>query len=149
MSDIIQDGIRGAVIVTDLPDRACFSSWREFVQSLGQYLAVEVPANASGVIFSPSEPGEDERNVIWVQRAANGEVRGIFLFTNGAWQANFGFIEREYKWLAGDSANPPKGTAVILPGDGVFSPQQVSHIINQYLPNGAGGYSIFAVRQAG
>lgn len=143
---VIQDTIRGAIKVTDLPDRAAFTTWADFIKSLERYLAVELPVNVSGVIFDRSQPSEDNRDKIWIRRESNGDVTGLYIFSGGKWKPFYALAPNQVTWMYGDSGNLPDSFVLINTGDVVIEPDVVVHIKNQYLPKAGGGWSYFAVR---
>lgn len=150
---LIQDVVKGALKLNQLPERQCFTSWLEFVQSLPDLLSVEVPAFLGGVIASQSEPSEDQRNALWLRLSSNGAVLGLYAFQKGSWE----IIQpdqdpfRPY-WEIGDSSNPPKGYTPILPGDPVIPSNVVTWLVPQYLILNTGPpitYQVYTMRWTG
>lgn len=149
---MIQNTVASALKVIDLPERACFTTWREFIESIPQFIGVEVPASVSGVIVGPSAPGEGDMDKIWFRRDNAGNFLGIYAFQNGAWRILVQQIPgvTEIFWVVGDSENPPEGFTVIAAGDPTMPAATALGITSMYLPNPVGpGFSYFAMRFSG
>jgi hypothetical protein len=143
---VINEVIRGALKLTQLPDRVCFTSWRDFVQALPDLLSVEVPESVSGVVVSADQPGDDDKEKLWFRRDFSGNFLGLYAFQNGNWHPFYNLAPNEVVWVFGDSGDPPDGFVVILPDDPVVPSAVVTHLINLYLPNESGSFAYFAVR---
>ncbi len=141
--------VKGAVKISGLLDRECFSSWRDFLESLPRLLTIDIPTRILGVVFSKSEPGEDSNDVLWVNRDASGQVVGIYAFQNGKWEPLYTFGAGQIHWFWGDSTTPERGFKVILPGDTEVPSSIVGHIVPLYKISGAGRYEYFAARYIG
>lgn len=146
---IINDVIRGAVKVDGLPDRVSFSSWRDAILALPELLTIEVPPGAIGVVVGQDTPSEDDRNKVWYRRDKSGAYLGAYGFQNGAWHEIQQTGLQQVYWVYGNSLDVPEGFTVIEPGDAAVPEVVVNKIIGQYVPNGVGGYSYFALRFSG
>ncbi len=145
----ISDTVLGALKLTGLPDRMCFTSWLEFVQALPELLSVEVPTSASNVLVGNDYPNADETNKIWYRRDPGGNFIGIYAFQNGQWRLLYNQVLNQISWLYGNSTTIPDGFILIEPGDSQLPSNVVSHLVAQYVPIPGGGYSFFAVRYVG
>lgn len=149
---VIQNTVASALHVIALPERACFTTWREFIESIPQFIGVEVPASVSGVIVGAAPPGEGDRDKIWFRRDNSGAFLGIYAFQNGAWRKLIQTLDgvEQIFWVVGDSENPPDGFTVIQEGDITMPPSTVLGIRSQFLPNPIGsGFNYFAMRFSG
>lgn len=148
---IIEDVVQGAIKLVGVPERACFRTWQEFIESLPRYLGVEVPASVSGVVVGPDSPSEDDKNKVWFRRDPSGVFLGIYAFQNGAWRPLYNYAPGEVIWIAGDSNAVPAGFTLIEKGDPTMPSDVVNAIVGQYVrvsgdPN---SYLYFAVRYSG
>jgi len=147
---IIQDVVKGALKLATLPDRVCFSSWRDFLEQLPKMLSVEIPANLGGVVTQQAEPGVDDRNKLWLRIDPSGNVINLYAYQQGNWEILVTDTAYDIKWTVGDSNTPQNGYTVILPGDTLFPNSVVSVLVAQYIPLAPGpGYLYFATRFSG
>lgn len=147
---MIQNTVASALKVIALPERACFTTWQEFIESIPRFIGVEVPDSVSGVVVSSTPPGEGSRDKIWFRRDNNGSFLGIYAFQNGAWRPLYQFAPGQVIWMVGDSDNPPEGFTVIVAGDPTMPNSTALGIMAQYIPNPIGpGFNYFAVRYSG
>lgn len=149
MSVVIQDVVRGALKVDNLPDRACFTSFEELLQALPTFLSVEVPTSVSGTLVSREPPSEDDRDKIWYRRNSSGAFVGTYAFQNGQWRPLYQFAPGQIIWMYGNSARVPEGFVLIQEGDTMLLSSVVNALKSTYISDGAGGYSYFAVRYVG
>lgn len=149
---VIRNTVRGAIKVDNLPDRACFTTYVEFINALPQYLTVEVPNSITNVIIGSSPPGEDDKDKLWLRRDNSGRVIGLYTFQNGAWRPFDTSVVPgviNIKWVVGNSANIPDGYILIESGNTDIPSNVVQSIIAQYVPNTSGGFSYFAIQYIG
>lgn len=143
---VVVNTMQGALKLLGLPERAQFTDLTSFVKWLVDSLIVEVPIEALGVIFSDTAPEESARDSVWINRRSNGEISGVFVFQLGKWRPLYLPAPGQFYWVSGDSQNYDPDFTVILAGDDVIPPEVVTNLMNEYVPDGAGGYSKFAVR---
>lgn len=145
------DSLLGTVKIIGLPEKECFKSWAEFVKSLPEHLAVQIPTGFGAVIVSATQPDESQRDFLWVRRDNSGNFLGLYSFSGGSWKSIFlvPSSQTQIVWLFGSSATPPDGFTVIVPGDSVISSTVVNILIGQYVPPGVGPYSYYAARYSG
>lgn len=144
--------VAGSLHVISLPERACFTTWQDFINSIPAFIGVELPVPLSGVIVGPTPPGEGDRDKIWLFRDNGGNVNGLFAFQNGAWRLIVQSIQgvTQIYWIVGDSENPPDGFTVIEEGDPTMPASTAQEIRALYAPNPVGpGFNYFAVRFSG
>lgn len=146
---VIVDVVTGAIKLNNLPDRECFRGWDDFIRRLPEFLSVEIPPSALGVIIGKDSPSEDDRDKIWYRRDASGAFLGIYAFQGGAWKPLYNIPTGQIIWLWGSSQSIPEGFTFIWTGDAVIPSNVVAGIIGQYIPDGSGHYSYFAVRYSG
>lgn len=144
----INDVVRGLLVAT-VPERLCFNSMADLLRALPDLLSVEVPSSTGSLVVSSSDPGEDQRGKLWLRTTNSGGIIGLYVFQGGKWNPFYQFAPGQVMWLYGDSANIPEGLLLIEAGDDVVPAPVVAHLVPQYLPNGGGGYSYFAVRYIG
>lgn len=113
-----QTVIKGSIVVQGVPEAACFDSFAQLLNSLGQYLTVEIAASSiSNVVISNQQPGALDRDKIWFRRANSGVFVGIYVFSGTQWVQVLP-PPGQVIWMAGNSATPPAGY-VLLPDDTV------------------------------
>lgn len=143
------NAIVGSIKIVGLPERESFTGFRDFWERLPELVEVELPAGATGIVFSSTEPGEDYRNSLWVNRDNNGIVLGLYSFQGGKWKQIQNTILGEIRWIYGDSDTTPDGWKLIITGDDTVPDTVVAHLVPQYLTLSAGRYSFYAVRFVG
>lgn len=147
---VVNTVVRGALKIDNVPDRACFSTWRQFLESIPDFLTVEVPSSVSGVVVGPNTPDEDDRDKIWFRRDNGGNFLGVWAFQNGAWRPLFNFGTNQIIWTFGDSTNIPDGFVLIEEGDPVIPSNIVQGLTALYIPAQAGpGFGYYALRFSG
>jgi len=154
MTQIIQDVIRGSLKVNDLPDRVCIRDWRQLIESIPQFMTVEVPASASGIIIGATAPGDDDINKLWLRRENSGAVLGLYAFQGGSWNKIYNVIQDsgnvEIRWLGGVSTSITPGWILIEENDAVLTSNTVQKIRSEYVPSSTPGvFNYFAVRYVG
>lgn len=133
--------ITGAVKSKNLPNTACFTNFTELLQSLEQYLTVEIPTDSiSGVVVSVEQPSRTD--VLWIRRDPSGVIIGGYVYSSGKWVALFPPPNQIF-WMYGDSRTPPPGYAVITQGDGTFSTAQFAQFVTQYIADPSGTYFVY------
>lgn len=149
---MIENTTAGALKVLGLPERVCYKSFKEFIESIPTFIGVEVPSSIIGVVVGPNPPGEGQRNALWARRQTNGEFLGIYAFQAGAWRILYQQIPgvTTINWFVGNSLTPPDGFTVIEENDPTM-PSTVSNGIRAlFIPNPIGpGFSYFAARFSG
>lgn len=146
----INTTVRGAIKIDNLPERARFTTWLEFLEQLPDLLTVEVPSSISGVIVSIDEPGEQDRDKVWYRRDSAGRFVGVFAFQGGGWNLFYQFAPQQVIWTWGDSNTIPDGFTLIDVGDTVIPNSIVLAIKAQFVPNPVPpGYVYFAIRFSG
>lgn len=134
----------GAIQVKGLPEEACFTTFKELLQALKDYLVVEIPRSITNVLFSVEEPAPDQRNYLWVRYNNAGGFVGLYIYAAGAWQL-ITPVPQGIFWIYGDSDNPPPGYLPILSGHPEFTAAQITFMEAQYYPSGGPApYSIYA-----
>lgn len=148
---IIRDVVRGVLKVDNLPERACFTSWQDFLEELPTFLTVELPTNVSGVVVGRDFPTDDDKDKVWFRRDPSGNFLGIYAFQNGAWRPFYNVTPGQVIWTIGDSDNVPDGFVLIETGDATIPSTVVEALMGQYISKagGGGGFVYFAMRFAG
>lgn len=142
MSDIINT-ITGSVKVVGLLEEGCSLSAQEFLLSLQELLAIEIPVQRiTNVIISNQQPGDEDRNTLWVQRTNGGSVIGIRVYSAGKWVQVFPAPNQVY-WLYGDSREPPAGYVVITAGSGQFTVAQYNDLITNAISDPTNTYFVY------
>ncbi len=124
----INDTIRAAVKIQGLPERVELGSWEDVLKALTEYLVVEIPKSATGVIYSSKEPSKDEREKIWIRSDGSGGSTQEYRYVRGKWQPAYDIHPDVITWVYGDSENPPTGFEAILDGDGRIPSTDVNNL---------------------
>lgn len=142
MSDLINT-ITGSVKVVGLLEEGCSLSAQEFLLSLQELLAIEIPVQRiTNVIISNQQPGDEDRNSLWVQRSNGGSVLGIRVYSAGKWVQVFPAPNQVY-WLYGDSRTPPSGYSVVSAGSGQFTVAEYTELIKTAIPDPTNTYYVY------
>lgn len=116
-----QTVIKGAIKVQGVPDTACFDTFAQLLNSLGQFLTVEIAQSSlSNVIISNQQPGALDKDKVWFRLANSGSFLGIYIFNGTIW-AQVLPAPGQVFWLAGNSTNPPPGYTLLPDDTAVFS----------------------------
>jgi hypothetical protein len=142
MSDITNT-ITGSIKVIGLLEEGCSLSAQEFLLSLQELLAVEIPVQRiTNVIISNQQPGDEDRNSLWVQQSNSGTVIGVRVFAAGAWVQLFPAPDQIF-WLKGDSRVPPAGYRTVTAGTGIFTVDQYNELIRNAIPDPTNTYYVY------
>lgn len=144
--------VRGAVKIDNLPDLACFTSFKDFLKELPNLLTLELPVTISNVIVSNIQPTDALRSSVWFRMSNSGSFIGIYLYSGGAWRQIFPIPEPVVQvfWVAGDSRDIPVGFELVDAGNPNFTASQRTHIMAQYLSDPTNTfYEYFAVNYVG
>lgn len=135
--------IKGAIKVSGIPQGACFTSFADLLNALGQFLTVEIPNQSfSNVVISTQQPGAADVGKLWVRRANNGNFVGFYLFQGGAW-VQFYPVPQQLFWLYGtpgpypDSDTPPPGFKLLEASDNLLSLADYNALIATAIPAGS------------
>lgn len=109
---LLSDVVRGSLVVTNLPEDFCFTTFRELILALTQYLAVEVPSTITNVVVSNVQPLDSQTNSVWFRISNAGGFQGIYVFSNGSWVQVFP-AQNGVFWFMGNSTTPPDGYTLI------------------------------------
>jgi hypothetical protein len=154
MTQVIQDVLKGSLVLQEVPERVCIESWRDLIEIIPQLIGVEIPNEVSGLVVGPNPPGEDDINKLWLRRDNSGNVEGLYAFQNGSWQIIYNIINeggnQEIRWIVGNSANAISGWEVITADDPILPAAVAQKIVAEYVPSGTPGvFNYFAVRYVG
>ena len=132
----IQSIIKGAIKVQGVPESACFQNFAQLLNALGTYLSVEIANQAfSNVVISVAQPGQADRDKMWVRLNPAGQFIGFYFYFNNIWNQVYP-VPGEIFWLIGDSANPPAGFAFFDNSDGTMTGPDYTELIAMAVPNG-------------
>lgn len=106
------DVIRGAIKIDNFLQDKCFTSWKDFVLALPQMLTVEVPTSVTNVTVGTVQPGDDEKDNLWIRRDNSGSFLGMYIFAAGSWKQIFP-VPNEIFYVYGDSRQPPPGYSFV------------------------------------
>lgn len=106
------DVLRGAIKIDNFLEGKCFTSWKDFVLALPQMLSVEVPTSVTNVTVGTVQPGDDEKDNLWIRRDNSGSFLGMYTFAAGSWKQIFP-VPNEIFYVYGDSRNPPAGYSFV------------------------------------
>lgn len=131
----IESVINGAVVVKNVPDGACFTTFADLLRSLGNYLSVVIPnQDFSNLVVSVQQPGVADQNKIWWQISGSGSFVGVKVFSGGVWVQVLPAPNQIF-WLYGDSDNPPPGFSFAAVNT-LFSAPHYAELIALAVPNG-------------
>lgn len=133
---------RAEIKIDGLPDDYAYTDMRSFIEFLVDHLVVDIPNEITNVVMSATQPGDNERDSVWLRRNNAGSFIGIYLYSNGAWSQFFP-APGEIVWLRGDSRNPPAGYRVIESGTPGFTDYEVAFYTNKYLQKEGDTYYIY------
>lgn len=126
-----QNVIKGAIKVKNLPDDACFTTFADLLKSLETYLGVVLPVgDISNVVISTQQPGDSDRDKLWLRRANSGKVIGFYVFSEGKWLP-LSPAGNQVFWFYGDHRDPQPGYKFIELGDGVFNSSEYPQFLAQ------------------
>lgn len=137
--------VKGSIVVQNLPDLACFTDFRELLLSLQTFLSVEIPASITNVIISNIQPGDDQRQSLWIRLSNGGNFIGVYFFAVGAWRQVFPQPNGVF-WMFGDSRDIPNGYLLVDEDNPHFTTSGAQKIMSNYVVSVAGDFfTYFAV----
>lgn len=83
------DVVQGALKLKGLLEEYCIKSAAELVKAIPDLFTVEIPASVTNVVISSQQPGDDQRQSLWVRQNTNGGFIGIYVYSAGNWQVIF------------------------------------------------------------
>lgn len=78
--------IRGGLVVQNIPENACFTSFVELLKALPTYLGVQIPDSVTNVIVSNIQPTSGDTTKVWFRLNNAGSFVGIYVFSQGEWR---------------------------------------------------------------
>lgn len=142
------DLINGALKVTGLLEDLCIESLQELIQTLPQLLSVQIPASITNVTIGPEQPGDSERQNLWIRTDNSSDFVGIYIYALGQWRQVYPVPGQLFR-IVGDSRTPPKGFTLATDSPSLSAAQK-TWIVSQWLPNSTNEYyTIFDVVYSG
>lgn len=80
-----EDVMKASLVTQNIPENACFENFRQLLEALPQYLAVQIPASITNVIVSNVQPSSSQTTSIWFRVSNAGGFMGIYVFSQGNW----------------------------------------------------------------
>lgn len=144
--------VRGAIKIENLPDLSCFKSFKDFVQALPSFLALEIPVNITNVIVSNIQPTDSQRDSVWFRFSNSGTFVGIYVFSGGAWRqiVRVPAPNVEVIWTYGDSREIDEQFLIVDQDNPHFTASDATQIMTQYIQDPTNTYyTYFAVTYEG
>lgn len=126
------DVIKGALVITDLPDGQCFESFEALLRALPTFLGIQLPTSITNVIISNIQPSDDQRNSLWIRQSNDGGVLGIYVFAAGAWR-QLTPVPQGVFWMYGNSTQVPTGYILVDDDNPHFTSLEVDAIQLQFV----------------
>lgn len=136
------DVITGAIKLQELLEDRCFTGWKDFLKSLPQLLLVEVPSSITNVIVSAIQPGDDQRDCVWLRLNAAGTFVGIFLYAAGDWNQIFPPSAYTLFRMVGDHRYLPKGYKLADGNNGKLTSAAAAQLMTQWVKDPTGTYYV-------
>lgn len=134
--------IKGAIKVAGVPDTACFTTFADLINALGEYLRVEIPIQSvSNLIISNVQPGQADRDKPWWRISNSGSFIGIYTYNDGVWSQVLPAPGQVF-WLIGDSDNPPAGYSFTAVASALSGPDYTA-LIAQAVPVGGPPFTYY------
>lgn len=126
--------IAGDLVIKNIPENACYTSFTELLKSLPEYLGVQIPSTITNVIVSNVQPSSSQTTSIWFRYSNSGSFLGIYVFSQGAWHniypINSGDQIQIETFYSVDGVTPTGWTKVEA-GDPLLPPLVVTGIISR------------------
>lgn len=110
------DSTRANVVLTELIDSKCFTSWQDFLQALPGLISVEIPSSVnSSVVVSNVQPSSSQTTSVWFRVGNDGGFIGIYVFSQGVWNQIYPVnvdspvVTNQIFWFFGNSVQEPAG----------------------------------------
>lgn len=140
---------RAELKIDGLPEDYEYSDFKSFVEFLVKHLVISIPSEITNVVISSTQPGESERDSLWIRRNNAGSFVGMYIYSGGKWVQMYP-APKQIIWMRGLSSEIPAGYKLVDDGHPDFTEYELSFYKNQYLEReGGGDYVYFAVTYSG
>jgi len=105
------DVINAPTVLVGLPDVACFTSFKDFLEALPKYLYAQIPTSVTNVVIGNTQPNDSQRNSLWFRKDNSGSFVGLYIYSAGIWNQIYPVpnqLFRVYR-LTTDPLTYPKG----------------------------------------
>jgi hypothetical protein len=121
------DVIIGQIKLKGFIEDTCFTSIKDFIARLPDWLIAEIPSEATNVVVGTQQPSSDQTNAVWFRQDNSGTFIGVYVYSNGTWKqivpAPNGIIR-----MYGDSRAVPDGYQLIDNSNSNFTAAEVTAI---------------------
>jgi hypothetical protein len=149
MTQQISDTILGAIKIAGLPEEACFTTFKDLLQALPNYLQVEIPTSVTNVLVSSTTPNEDQRDYLWVRRDLNGRFIGLYTYQCGKWQPAYNFAPGQIIWIYSSTGDVPDGFQKVDASNSAVPVAVANALAATYIKNSSNVDVYFAVTYVG
>lgn len=80
------DVVQGALKPLGVLENACVESLSDLIKLLPTVLGVEIPASISNVVIGVAQPGDDQRQSLWVRFDTSSDFIGLYVYAQGKWR---------------------------------------------------------------
>lgn len=124
--------VSGALVIQNIPENACFTSYVEMLKSLPTYLGVQIPASVTNVVVSNIQPSSSQTTSVWFRLSNAGTFLGIYVFSQGEWHNIYPINDGnqfQIETFVSLDGTVPDGWTKIEVGDPLLPPAVVTAIV--------------------
>lgn len=124
--------VRGELVVENIPENACFTSFVELLKALPNYLGVEIPDTITNVIVSNIQPSSSQTTSVWFRLSNAGSFLGIYVFSQGAWHNIYPINDGnqfQIETFVSIDGTVPTGWTKVITGNTTLPPAVVTALV--------------------
>lgn len=106
------DVIRGALKLDNFMESKCFTTWQDFIAAIPSMFSVEVPESITNVTVGNVQPGDSDRDHLWIRKDTAGSFMGLYIYAQGSWKKIYP-APNEIFLVYGDSRTLDPGYKVV------------------------------------
>ncbi len=124
--------IKANLVIENLPQNACFTSFLDLLQSIPQYMSAAIPSSVTNVIVSNIEPTSSQTTSIWFRFSNAGTFLGIYVFSAGVWHNIYPINDGnqvQIQTFVSVDGTVPSGWKKVEVGDPLLPPAVVTALV--------------------
>lgn len=133
--------ILGALKAIGLLQGKHYESLEEFLQDIPNLYSVEIPESVTNVVVSNEQPGDDEREKLWVRVDNAGNFVGLCVYAKGAWQQVAPAPQQLFR-VYGDSRYIPAGYLLADESTGKMTSLTAKQLKQQWVRDSTDSYYV-------
>ncbi len=136
-----QNVVKAPLVIQNIPENACFTTFKELLEALPQYLAVQIPDSITNVIVSNVQPSSSQTTSIWFRTSNSGGFMGIYVFAQGEWHNIYPINDGnqiQMQTFTSLDGTVPEGWTKVETGDPLLPADLVASYVSNNFTSGTG-----------